>query len=268
MKNNRTVTIHRINAFLLRHWYEVVATIDRKVDMFFWPVIDLLGYGLLTVYVNKLGSQTGFAAAIIGGLILWSLIYSIQRDITVSLLEDAWSRNLYNLYSSPLSPGEVVIGTLILSVLKASITLTVLILIAAGLFSYNLFAYGPGMMFLVLNVFIFGWAFGYITSSLILRFGIRVQILAWSLIAMLYPLSGVYYPLSILPDFVAKIAQIFPVSHIFEALRAMILHGQTPDIQTMLTIVILNFTYLLLGIFLFLKAFKNAKIRGWFIHPS
>ncbi len=268
MKSNRTVTIHRINAFLVRHWYEVVATIDRKVDMFFWPVIDLLGYGLLTIYINKLSSQAGFAAAIIGGLILWSLIYSIQRDITVSLLEDAWSRNLYNMYSSPLSPGEVVIGTLILSVIKALITLSILILVALSLFHFNLLSYGGGMIFLIGNVFVFGWAFGYITSSLILRFGIRVQILAWSLIAMLYPLSGVYYPLSILPPFIAKIAQIFPVSHIFEALRAMILEGKTPDIHTMLIIVSLNLAYLLLGIFLFLKAFKNAKVRGWFIHPS
>src|SRR3990167_5062945 len=122
MKNN--VTLHRIGAFLLRHWYEVVATIDRKIDIFFWPTVDLLGYGLLTVYINKLNSYAGLAASIIGGLILWSLVYSIQRDITVSLLEDAWSRNLYNLFSSPLTPEEVVLGTLILSVIKAVITLT------------------------------------------------------------------------------------------------------------------------------------------------
>lgn len=262
------IKIHRINAFMLRHWYEVLATIDRKVDLFFWPTIDLLGYGLLTVYINKLNPYAGLAASIIGGLILWSLIYSIQRDITVSLLEDAWSRNLYNLYSSPLSPGEVVIGTLILSVIKAVITLILLILIAVNLFGFDLFAYGPGMAFLVFNVFIFGWAFGYITTSFILRFGIKVQILAWSLIAILYPLSGVYYPLSTLPPFLAKLALIFPVSHIFEALRAMILEGKNPDTATMLIILVLNFAYLTFGIFLFLQGFKNAKKRGWFIHPS
>ena len=83
------IKLHRIGAFLLRHWYEVVATIDRKIDIIFWPTIDLLGYGLLTIYINKLNSYAGLAATIIGGLILWSLIYSIQRDITVSLLEDA-----------------------------------------------------------------------------------------------------------------------------------------------------------------------------------
>ena len=266
MKNN--VTLHRIGAFLLRHWYEVVATIDRKIDIFFWPTVDLLGYGLLTVYINKLNSYAGLAASIIGGLILWSLVYSIQRDITVSLLEDAWSRNLYNLFSSPLTPEEVVLGTLILSVIKALLTLTVLTFLAVNLFKFNLLAYGPGMIFLVLNIFIFGWAFGYITSSFILRFGTKVQILAWSLIAVLYPISGVFYPLSTLPTLLANIAQLFPVSHIFEALRVMILYGINPDLITVLTILSMNLTYLAFGIYLFLQGFKNAKKRGWFIHPS
>ncbi len=262
------IKLHRIKAFLIRHWYEVVATIDRKIDMFFWPTIDLLGYGLLTVYINKLNAYTGLAASIIGGLILWSLIYSIQRDITVSLLEDAWSRNLYNLFSSPLTPEEVVLGTMILSTIKAIVTITLLIFLASNLFDFNVLSYGPAIIFLIFNVFIFGWAFGYITSSLILRFGIKVQILAWSLIAILYPMSGVFYPLSTLPPFLARIAEIFPVSHIFEALRKIILEGKNPDTATILTILILNLAYLIFGIYLFLQGFKNAKKRGWFIHPS
>ena len=266
--NKGKIKFHRVRAFLLRHWYEVVATIDRKVDIIFWPTIDLVAFGFLTIYMNKLNYQSGFAGAILGGLILWTLVYNIQRDITVSLLEDAWSRNLYNLFSSPLKAEEVVLGSLILSFLKASITIVVLLLIAAGLFGFNLFTYGLPIVFFILNIFIFGWAFGYITASVVLRFGTKVQILAWSLIAILYPISGVFYPLDTLPVFLANIAKIFPVSHIFEALRAMILHGARPEMGTMLTIFILNFIFLSIGIFLFMRGFRSAKARGWFIHPS
>ena len=262
------IKLHRIGAFLLRHWYEVVATIYRKIDIIFWPTIDLLGYGLLTIYIKKLNSYAGLAATIIGGLILWSLIYSIQRDITVSLLEDAWSRNLYNLFSSPLTKEEVVVGSLILSTIKAALTMILLLFLAGSLFGFNLLVYGPAMAFLVFNVFIFGWAFGFITSSFILRFGTKVQIMAWSLIAILYPLSGIYYPLSILPPFWAGIGKLFPVSYIFESLRNLILHGTIPDTSAMLAILSLNLLYLCFGIFLFMKGFKHAKSRGWFIHPS
>lgn len=259
---------HRINGFLLRHWYEVVATIDRKVDIIFWPTIDLLAFGLLTVYIDKLNFQAGIAGAIIGGLILWTLVYNIQRDITVSLLEDAWSRNLYNLFSSPLSVNEVIVGTLILSFIKALITIIFLLFLTASLFSFNLIHYGWPIVFFIGNIFVFGWAFGYITSSLIFRFGTRVQILAWSLIAVLYPISGVFYPLNTLPVVLAKIAKIFPVSHIFEGLRNLILTGVLPTTSSMVTIVVLNLIYLFLGIFLFKLGFSHAKRRGWFIHPS
>ncbi len=262
------IKLHRIKGFLYRHWCEVVATIDRKVDIIFWPTIDLLAFGLLTVYIDKLNVQAGIASAILGGLILWTLVYNIQRDITVSLLEDAWSRNLYNLFSSPISIGEVIIGTLILSLIKALITVSFLLFLTSGLFGFNLLYYGWPITFFILNIFVFGWAFGYITSSLIFRFGTRVQILAWSLIAILYPISGVFYPLNTLPPLVAKVAGIFPVSHIFEGLRALILHGQNPESPTIIIIVTLNLIYLALGIFLYIAGYKHAKNRGWFIHPS
>ncbi len=259
---------HRIHGFLLRHWYEVAATIDRKVDIIFWPTIDLLAFGLLTIYINKLNFQVGIAGAILGGLILWTLVYNIQRDITISLLEDAWSRNLYNLFSSPISIAEVIIGTLVLSLIKALITILFLLFVTASLFGFNLIIYGWPIVFFIINIFIFGWAFGYITSSLILSFGIKVQILAWSLIAILYPISGVFYPLDTLPPLLAGIARIFPISHIFEGLRNLILNNITPGSEIIMIIVSLNIAYLFLGILLFVTGFRNAKSRGWFIHPS
>lgn len=265
---SKNIKWHRINGFLYRHWCEVVATIDRKIDIIFWPTIDLLAFGLLTIYIDKIGTQTSVAGAILGGLILWTLVYNIQRDITVSLLEDAWSRNLYNLFSSPLNVKEIVVGTLILSLVKAVITILFLLFLSWGLFDFNMLVFGLPILFFIINIFIFGWAFGYITSSLIFRFGTRVQILAWSLIAILYPISGVFYPLDTLPLFLANIGRIFPVSHIFEGLRGLILSGTLPDAYSMLVIVALNLAYLVLGIYLFIKSFQHAKGRGWFIHPS
>ena len=96
------IKVHRVGAYILRHIYEIRGSLDRQTDIFFWPTVDLLTWGLLTVYVTRLDVKVGFAAAIIGALILWNLVYSIQRDIAVSLLEDAWNRNLFNLISTPI----------------------------------------------------------------------------------------------------------------------------------------------------------------------
>lgn len=259
---------HRIKAFLLRHLYEIRATLDRKADIFFWPVIDLLAFGLLAVYINRFDVNPGITGVIIGGLIFWSLVYNIQRDITVSILEEAWSRNLYNLLSTPLQVSEIILGTLILSGFKAIISAVVILVLAASLFGFNLLALGGVMAFYIISIFVFGWAFGYLTSALIFRFGLRLQILAWSLIAVIYPISGVFYPLSVLPEWLASIARAFPISHVFEGLRAIILTGQYPSAEQILIITILDLVYLIVGIWLFVLGFRNAKARGWFIHPA
>lgn len=259
---------HRIKAYILRHIFEIWATFDRKFDIIFWPTIDLLIFGLLSVHIQKLNVQAGVAGAIIGGLVLWTLVYSVQRDISVSVLEDAWSRNLYNLFSTPLNAAEVLIGLMLLSIGKALITVTFVTLLASNLFGFNLFSIGPVIFFYIFNVFVFGWAFGCMTASLIFRFGSRVQIFAWSLIAILYPISGVFYPLSTLPVPLVNVAKFLPLSYIFEGLRGSITGWQTPNSGDLLIIVSLNLVYLALGMWAFVSGFKNAKSRGWFIHPS
>jgi ABC-2 type transport system permease protein len=141
-------------------------------------------------------------------------------------------------------------------------------LLAWALFGFHLFALGWIVAVYIFNVFIFGWAFGCITSSLIFRFGARVQIFAWSLIAVIYPISGVFYPLSVLPPVLADLARLLPVSYIFEGLRQIIITGQAPELSSLFWILALNLLYLAFGIGMFLLGFRHAKNRGWFIHPT
>lgn len=262
------VAPHRVRAYILRHLYEIWATFDRKLDIIFWPTIDLLIFGFLTVYIQRFEVEAKFAGAIIGGLILWTLIYSIQRDISVSLLEDTWSRNLYNLFSTPLKVSEVILGVLGLSFFKAVLTIIFVTLLAVGIFNFNIFSVGPVVVFFILNVFVFGWSFGFMTASLIFKFGLKVQIFAWSLIAVIYPISGVFYPLNVLPDSLAKVSRVLPISYVFEGLRGLIISGKSPDAGDLVIIAVLNLAYLLIGIWLFVLGFRAAKRRGWFIHPT
>lgn len=262
------IEFYRIQAYMLRQMYEIRASLDRKAEIFLFPVIDILTFGLLSAYISRLDVRTGIAAAILGAIILWTLVYNIQRDISFSLLDDAWSRNLYNLFSTPLRLSEMILGTLIISVLKALVTIAIILALAMSLFHFNLFSLGWVIVFYLFNIFIFSWAFGYFTASLIFRFGIKAQAVAWSLILVIYPISGVFYPLSTLPKVLAKLAGILPVSHIFEGLRSIIIFGQFPGAGDLLTIVILNAVYFTLGLWLFSRGFRSAKDRGWFIHPS
>jgi ABC-2 type transport system permease protein len=262
------IEFHRIRAYMLRHLYEIRASLDRKADIFFFPVIDILTFGFLTVYINKLNVQAGVAGAILGAIILWTMIYNIQRDMSFSVLDDAWSRNLYNLYSTPLRLAEIILGSLFISVIKACVIIAIILAIAWGVFHFSIFQVGTVIFFYIFNIFLFSWAFGYFTASLIFRFGTKAQAVAWSLILIIYPISGVFYPLSTLPPFLARIAEFLPISHIFEGLRAIIVFGRPSSPADLVTIFLLNVVYLCVGLWLFVRGFRNAKARGWFIHPT
>ena len=172
------------------------------------------------------------------------------------------------MFSSPLRLSEVIFGTLVLSILKALLSILIMLFLAYGLFGFNLTNYGWGAIaFYIFNMFIFGWAFGFFTASLIFRFGTKVQALAWSLILLIYPISGVFYPLDTLPSFLARVARFLPISYIFEGLRSIIVSDPVAGFSVWFLILTLNLAYLALGVWLFVSGFHKAKERGWFINP-
>ncbi len=259
---------YRIKAFLYRHWLEIRGSIDRKADIFFFPIIDVLVFGFLSTYVSRGQSRPGLAAGLLAGIVFWTLLYNLQRDISFSLLDDVWSRNIFNMYASPLRLSEIITGTLLLSVFKSILTTIVSVAIAMSLFHLPLFSLGSRLALYLLELFAFGWAFGFFTSGIILRFGTRAQAAAWSLILILSPFSGALYPLSILPRPIATIAHALPVSYIFEGIREFFQSGQGLSGQAVIIMTLLNILYLAAGVAFYIRCHANAKDRGWFVHPT
>ena len=42
---------HRIQAVMLRHFYEARRNPDRITDMVYWPVLDIIVWGFFTIYL-------------------------------------------------------------------------------------------------------------------------------------------------------------------------------------------------------------------------
>ena len=72
-------------------------------------------------------------------------------------------------------------------------------LLAWGLYAFNLFALGPVLVLFFVNLMIMGWWVALGVVSLILRHGAGAEALAWSVLFGLTPFSAVFYPVSVLP---------------------------------------------------------------------
>ena len=88
-------------------------------------------------------------------------------------------------------------------------------LLAIPLYEFSIFDLGLPLLAFFFNLLMMGWAIGLLVAALVLRYGLGAESLAWVAIFAIAPLSGIYYPISILPDWLEAVAAILPASHVF-----------------------------------------------------
>ncbi|OGF98649.1 hypothetical protein A2153_04120 [Candidatus Gottesmanbacteria bacterium RBG_16_38_7b] len=248
-------------AIILRHIYTWRRDLDRLVDSFWWATMDLVFWGLTSTYVSQYNLGFDIVAVFIGGIIFWSVVLGSQRDINMPLLDEAWNRNLINLFTTPITITEFVIATLILGLTKLILTMSFLSLLAFVLYQYNIFRYGFFILPAFASLILTGWTVGLFIDGLILRYGYKVQSFAWALLFVIYPFSAVIYPVDILPEWARLISKLVPTSYVFENMRSVLFSGSINSSQLMVSF-ILNLIYLSLSLFFLRSMFKFALITG------
>ena len=253
--------LHRINALLLKYYYITINRVDRLFDIIYWPILDLFIWGFTALFIQKL-SDVNVLSMLLGAVILWVFVWRASQDIAVFVLEDFWSRNLYHLFSSPVKLSEHLVSIIIIGFLRALATFVLMWLVGIIFYSFNILTISPLLIaFSVLLLTLFGWAIGLFVAAFIFRFGQRIQVLAWSVTFLISPFACIFYPLSVLPGWAAKIAIVIPPTYVFESLRAMI--SGTPVNQAGLIYSLVSSILLFIMMAFFLEqSFKKSKQTG------
>lgn len=259
------MSLGRILGLLSRHMYLYKRSFARLLEIFYWPFLDLVVWGFITIYLEKVGMQVhGAVTFFLGALILWDVLFRAQQGIAVSFLEEMWARNLMNLFASPLTVGEYLLATMIMSVLKVSAVGSLMMLFAWVFYSYDIFRMGLSLLPFILNLVMSGWIIGVLTTSIIMRFGQQAEVLAWGMVFLFQPISCVFYPIEVLPPVLQAIAWIVPPAHIFEGMRAVLTTGAMPVIH-LLWATVLNFGFLVIIVAWFYHTFNVCKDRGMLV---
>jgi ABC-2 type transport system permease protein len=257
-----TASIRRIGAMVRRNWYLLRGSWPRLLELCYWPTVQLILWGFLNTY---LAHQSSFFAKAFGvllaGVILWNVLFRSQLGLSLSFMEELWSRNLGNIMVSPLRPGEFVAALLSMSLIRTLIGVVPITFLAIAFFGFSVYELGIALVVFFVNLLATGWAMGLFVSGLILRFGLGAETLAWALVFPLEPLSGVYYPLSTLPGWLQAVAHVLPTSYIFEGMRA-ILVDHTQHWHLAVIAAGLNHVYLAAAAFWVRRIFEAARRRG------
>jgi ABC-2 type transport system permease protein len=255
-------SLRRIRAQVLRYLYLLRSSTPRLVELVYWPLVQMLMWGFLQSHLVESHDLVGRGAGLLmAGFLLWDLLVRSQFGYSISFLEEMWSRNLGHLMMSPLRPGEFVAALVVVSFIRVLIGLVPAILLAWGLFGFNLFSMGLPLAFSWFNLALTSWSLGLVTTGLVLRYGLGVESIAWTAVFVLLPLSCVYYPLSTLPAWLQPVSQLLPPTHVFEAMRALMLDNTVRG-DLLLVSLALNVVYLAAAYRTFIWFMRQAQVDG------
>ena len=197
---------------------------------------------------------------LLGAVLLWDFFTRVMQGVTMAFFEDVWSRNFLNLFGSPLLISEYIAGLILSSIWTSVIGLTVMVVLAKGVFGLLSCLRLLFIPFFSL-LFLFGIALGVFASAAVLRMGPAAEWLVWPIPAMLSPFAGVFYPLSILPSWMQWIGRALPASYVFEGMRTILAGGAVPQFDLLIG-TSLALLYLALSCWFFLRMYRHVVKTG------
>lgn len=257
------MNFHRIYAMIVRHLFNTRHSFDRLSDMFYWPALDMFIWGLTGIYFASLGPNAHASTfIIISGLVFWVIMWRGSYEINNSLLTEIWDRNLVNIFASPLTLTEWIISFLIFGTGKMILSLAFSSTLAYLFYGYNIFSYGFLLIPFALSLLITGWVVGFFICGLLIKYGEKIQTLAWMGIGLIAPFSALYYPVATLPQWAQKIAIFIPASYVMESVRDVMFTGKL-SIEKLIISFALNILYLVLSIWFFVWMYKKSRKLGF-----
>ena len=253
---------------LFRHkfqlFYEIILPIIKTI-----PAI-LLGLYLVkengSAYFKEI-SGTDTVIPFICISIIFTIFTDIQEQIGYFLENEMWMGTLEQLWLTPVKKfslvGSWLIFALIKSLLYGTIAFfTVLLMVNNKEKFFNNINY-PLLILTFMLLIIISVIGGIFISEISLRFKQSDSIIYF--ITMIIPiLSGISYPVKVLPVYIRYISYVLPTTYAYDLLRKSILDTRTiMDIEyEMLVLFILILLYAFASLKLFYKVIRRVELCG------
>lgn len=255
----------KTQAFIFKNWVMAKRNIFTVFEILFWPVVGFLSVGLLTEFA---GLPPQMKAFILVGVVAMGSVQVCQLDVAYVLLYDVWSKALKHGFIAPVGIRHLLIGSLLVGMARGGAVFFILMGASYFLFGFDFTVPGvqPLAIFL-LGLFLCAATVGMLVCILVLIFGNRADVAAWSLVSLMLLICGVYYPVTVLPQWAVYAAEIIPLTYFLEYFRQF--YGFPLIFSHPLAKgYILVLTYLLLEIFLMGAALRRAKKTGLLLKLS
>lgn len=255
----------KLNKYLAsayKNWIISKRNIFTIFELFFWPMISLLSIGLLTRFLKV---DEGMRSFLLVGAIALTILQVAQMDVAYVLLFDMWSKSIKNTFIAPVRSYHLVFGALLFGVMRGSVVFLILVVVSHYLFGFNFLMGGPIPVIIFLaGVFTTAAIIGITVCISILTFGQKADVAAWSLSGLILLVSGIYYPVNVLPGPLQAAARAIPLTYFLEYYRSVFI----PEPHNLALGTSLAVLYLIAGLILFDRAIERARRTGIMLRLS
>ncbi len=257
---------HKIYGLSLRHFYLIKSSLPRLIDLIYWPSIQIFLWGFISKFFTLSSDYyNNTIGVILSAAILYDFLFRSSISYNMMFLEEIWSRNFTNLFIAPIKLSEIITALTFTAIFRTLIGLVPAAILAIPLFGVSIFELGLPLLFLLINLYIFGVTLGLLVTSGLIRYGPSFENIAWASLFFLAPLGCIYYPIEILPEWLQIISKLLPLVHIFEEMRNILINDIV-DYYSILKSAMISILYFIMGVIVFYLSHSGARERGTLIN--
>jgi ABC-2 type transport system permease protein len=235
---------------------------------FVWTVANTLTIVFIAKGIEASGGELDVnrvATSLLIGAVIWAYLGVLFEFLMETVAWERWEGTIEYTFMAPLSRPMHLAGMGVFAVLYGLLRAVFLFTVCVFFFDLSL----PGAQFLpalvvlaVASVSFLG--IGAMTSVLPLISPEKGTQLGWIAQGTLLVVSGVYYPVSVLPEWMQWLATISPATYALEGAREAILDGKGMSAMwdEIWPLLIIGAVSIPLGLFIFSRGERYAKKHG------
>ena len=248
------------NVYLTRRyiWWDLA--------FFVWTVANTLTIVFIAKGIEATGGSIDVeqtTTALLIGAVVWAYLGIIFEFITETVAWERWEGTIEYTFMAPLSRAMHLGGSGVFAVLYGLVRASLLFVVVAMFFGLSMpdanFAAALAIL-LIASVSFFG--IGMMTAVLPLISPEKGAQLGFVAQGMLLVVSGVYYPVSVLPEWMQWVSKISPATYALRGIRGSILEGQGLLWANVWPLLVIGVVSIPLGLRVFKRGEIYAKRHG------
>ncbi|WP_119071842.1 ABC transporter permease [Aggregatilinea lenta] len=270
MIQNLQLEARQSYAFVARNFNLVKRYWGWEVVWLFYSIANALSVTFIGAGASEITGQqsldTNFLITyLLVGTLVWHFLSGIFNNVSEMIAWERWEGTIEYTFMAPVRRFNQMIGQTLFAVLYAFMFTVVIGVVVASFFDLHFygadFVSAAGIL-LVGSVSFVG--IGVVASILPLLYPERGAQMTNIVQALFLLVSGVYYPVSVLPDWLQVLSRLSPATYVLEGMRAALLPDQSTAAPThyVWPLLLMGIVMLPLGVYLFQRAERYTKRTG------